>query len=327
MNSDDIDELRQMRICYVCVDEAYLSKEIQNDGDPVQCSYCNEIVNTYSIGDVAECIETAFEQHFYLTNPNPDDVQQMLMADRESRYEFYRDGLATADAIENAGGFPSDAARVIQEILAEKHSSRESDEMGEETPFSPEAHYSEVDTNTRAWREVWRQFEQSLRTEGRFFNRAAAAHLTAIFGGIDKLRTTEDDSLVVEVGPGCKIDHFYRGRVFQTEAPLLEALCRPDRHLGSPPANFAAAGRMNAHLFTTDGERHDTHPSDIVIARALTATPDALLLFNYSNGTYERWANRPAERGYPFETRAGKKEEGISIRLEMGPGGSVREVS
>ena len=81
------------------------------------------------------------------------------------------------------------------------------------------------------------------------------------------------------------------------------------------------------YLFTTDGERHETHPSDIVIARALTATPDALLLFNYSNGACERWANRPAEGGYPFETRAGKNEEGISIRLEMGPGGSVREVS
>ena len=130
--------------------------------------------------------------------------------------------------------------------LKQRNSSRESDEIGEETPFSADAHYSERDTNTRAWQEAWRQFEKSLQTEGRFFNRAAAAHLTEVFGGIDKLRTAERNSLVVDVGPGCKIDHFYRGRVFQTEAPLLEALCRPDRHLGSPPANNAAAGRMNA---------------------------------------------------------------------------------
>ncbi|WP_413673298.1 hypothetical protein ACEN9H_31600 [Massilia cellulosiltytica] len=81
------------------------------------------------------------------------------------------------------------------------------------------------------------------------------------------------------------------------------------------------------YLFTTDGERHETHPSDIAIARALTATPDALLLFNYPNGAYERWANRSRDPGFPFEMRTGKEEEGISIRLESVPGEGVREAS
>lgn len=246
MHPDDIDELQEKRICYLCVNEAYLSKEIQRDGDPAECSYCNETGKTYSIGEVADRVETAFEQHYYLTAPYPDDVQQMLMADRESNYDFHRYGLEVIDAIEDAGGFNLAAARDIQEILADRHSSRESDEMGEETPFSAGAHYAELGTSTRAWQEEWYQFEKSLHAEARFFNRAAAAHLAAVFGGIDKLRTVEGTSLVVDVGPGCTIDHFYRGREFQTEAKLLEALCRPDRHLGPPPADYATAGRMNA---------------------------------------------------------------------------------
>jgi len=38
----------------------------------------------------------------------------------------------------------------------------------------------------------------------------------------------------------------YRARVFQSDDKLEEALCRPDTHLGSPPAFVEAAGRMNA---------------------------------------------------------------------------------
>ena len=74
------------------------------------------------------------------------------------------------------------------------------------------------------------------------------------------------------------------------------------------------------YLLTTDGKRHDTHPSDVAIARALTVTPNAELLFNYPNQTYERWANRPPERGYTFKVRAGEGEEGIRVRLEAAPG-------
>lgn len=38
----------------------------------------------------------------------------------------------------------------------------------------------------------------------------------------------------------------FRARVFQSDAELQEALCRPDLKLGSPPTRFASDGRMNA---------------------------------------------------------------------------------
>jgi beta-lactamase superfamily II metal-dependent hydrolase len=73
------------------------------------------------------------------------------------------------------------------------------------------------------------------------------------------------------------------------------------------------------YLLTTDGARHDTHPSDVAIARVLTVTSDAELLFNYSNEAYRRWADRPPKHGYPFKVRAGQGEEGIRVRLEVEP--------
>lgn len=99
-------------------------------------------------------------------------------------------------------------------------------------------------------------------------------------------------------------------------------------HHGSS-ANFTKkiASKLPArrYLFTTDGERHETHPSDITIARALTATPDALLLFNYPNAAYQRWTNRATEPAYPFEVRTARGEDGIRIRLENVPGEGIRE--
>jgi len=247
MHPEEKEELKNKRICYVCVNEAYLSKEIESEGEVAKCSYCDENVSTYSIGAVTERIETAFEQHYYRTSEYPDDMQQMIMADKEINYVFERYGMPTAYAIEDAASLPSEAAQDIQKILGDDHSSMEADQMGEETPFSTDAHYSERDTKADMWEEEWRQFEASLKTEGRFFNRAAAAHLGAVFGGIDKLKTVYGYSLVADVGPGCKIDHLYRARVFQSDSLLLEALCRPDLYLGSPPADRATAGRMNAH--------------------------------------------------------------------------------
>lgn len=38
----------------------------------------------------------------------------------------------------------------------------------------------------------------------------------------------------------------FRARVFQASDALKEAICRPDKHFGPPPARAASAGRMNA---------------------------------------------------------------------------------
>ena len=92
----------------------------------------------------------------------------------------------------------------------------------------------------------WRSFENSLKTEARFFSRTAANHLTSIFDGIGELQTREGRPLVVDAGPGTDLHTLYRARVFQSDDKLETALGRPDIHLGSPPAPLTPAGRINA---------------------------------------------------------------------------------
>ena len=118
--------------------------------------------------------------------------------------------------------------------------------MGEETEFSAGSYYEEKGTSDAAWQEEWHSFETSLKTQARFFNRTAADHLASVFDGIDAMRTHDGRPLVADAGPGAAFGFVYRARVFQSDEKLEIALCRPDRHLGSPPALVASAGRMNA---------------------------------------------------------------------------------
>lgn len=240
------DEEGQKRICHGCVGEAYLAERIEKGGQPGKCSYCGDTLACITVEELADRIETAFDDHYVRTANYPDSWQERAMADRESSYLWERDGLPVVEAIEEAASIPGEAASDVQEILDNRHGDFDSAAMGEETEFSGDAHYEEKGASARAWHEEWNSFERALKTEARFFSRAAAELLARVFGQIDTLNTKPRRPLVVDAGPGRKINHLYRARVFQSDEKLEEALCRPDLHLGSPPARHASAGRMNA---------------------------------------------------------------------------------
>lgn len=236
----------QNRICCECVGEAFLSQQIEKEGQAGECSYCGETLVCISIEELADHIETAFADHYVCTANYPDSWQERAMADPESTYNWEREGQPVLEAIEEAAAIPSEAAEDVLEILDNRHGDFDSAVMGEETEFSSESYYEEKGASAQAWHEEWNSFEQSLKTEARFFCRSAAELLARVFGHIDTLKTKPRHPLVVDAGPGRNLTHLYRARVFQSAERLEEALCRPDLHLGSPPARLASAGRMNA---------------------------------------------------------------------------------
>ncbi len=90
------------------------------------------------------------------------------------------------------------------------------------------------------------QFRELSKTEARFFNQSAVAHLASLFDGIETLATRKRRSVVVRAGPGTRWKTLFRARVFQSDDELRAALTHPDRHLGPPPSQVATARRMNA---------------------------------------------------------------------------------
>ena len=243
MNDDDDD---QKHICFECVGETYLAQVIERGGEAEECSYCGQTLACIPVEDLADRIEAAFDDHYVRTSDQPTAWQYSLLSDRESEYYWERDGQPVLDAIEEAAVIPHEAAEDVLEILADRHGDFDSAAMGEETEFSSDSHYEEKGASAQGWHEEWRYFEQSLKTEARFFSRSASDLLARVFGRIDALKTKLRHPLVVDAGPNRRLTHLYRARVFQADEKLKEALCRPDLHLGSPPARLASAGRMNA---------------------------------------------------------------------------------
>src|SRR5438874_6950184 len=221
--------------------ESFLKEEIRRHGKRGLCSYCRKTRTQYSIELMAERVERAFEQHYTRTARDPDAIEWMMMRDRESDYEWEREGEPVVWATANSAHVSETAAEDIQKVLA--HQFADDDEI--ESEFESETYYEEKGVDDAKWQREWRQIEQTLQTEARFFSRSAAQHLTSVFHEIELMQAGDGRSLITDAGPNTELPAPYRARAFQADASLEEALARPDRHLGSPPS-AAAAGRMNA---------------------------------------------------------------------------------
>lgn len=241
------DETDTKHVCYDCVREVFLSEEIGKTGVRATCTYCGKKRRCFTLEEMADQIEGAFEIYYNRTSDQPDDLEYMMQRDKESSYDWERHGEPVVDAIANAAEIDEAIATDILEILEERHSDFDAAAMGEETEFDSDSYYEMKRTSDGEFVEEWRIFEQSLKTETRFFNKHAEGVLKSLFDGLAEHKTFDGKLVVVEAGPGKEIASLYRGRVFQSEPALEEALKRPDIALGPPPPTSARAGRMNAH--------------------------------------------------------------------------------
>lgn len=246
ITQEECDELEEKAICTDCVGETYLSNCIEEEGQEAKCSYCGEELTCFTLDEMADRVESAFEAHFSRTADEPNSYQYAMLRDREIDYDWDREGQETVYAIMDATIISERVAKDIQAILEYRHYDFDDAAMGIESEFSSDAHYEEIMPRDQRWHEQWNEFEKLIKTEARFFSRTAAAHLGELFDRIDEMRTADGRSLVETAGPDTTITHLYRARVFQAESPLQKAMGRPDKELSAPPAWAAGAGRMNA---------------------------------------------------------------------------------
>jgi hypothetical protein len=237
--------VEDQRLCCECIGEAFLQAKVQKEGDDEVCFYCGRTAKTFSIGEMADEIETAFKEHYYRTPTEPSDYEYAMM--KEGLRIWEREGDPVAHVISWCAEIDPQVAEDIRAVLEDRNLDEESEEMGEEGPFDSDAHYAQAAVNDVESQAGWRYFEDIVKTQARYFSRTAEAILASTFQGMAEHKTHKGKPVVVVAGPGKEISSLYRARVFQSKAKLEEALKRPDTELGPPPAMAAAAGRMNAH--------------------------------------------------------------------------------
>jgi len=233
-------------VCAFCIEESFLKREINKNGEEQVCDYCEEENPCYTIGQLAKRVEEAFDGHYERTTDEPSGYEYSMMADKESNYNWERSGEESLYAIMSAINSTEEVATDIHSVLKEKHYDFDDAAMGQESEFDDEAHYEQKYIGDERWQSEWENFEQTLKTESRYFNQTCINHLKSIFGDLNDLRTSEKGSVIVMAGPGTSYNAFYRARVFHAEDRLQSAMESPVNQFGPPPALMAVAGRMNA---------------------------------------------------------------------------------
>jgi len=140
-------ELEERRICADCVGEAFLVKLIDDKGESTDCDYCGGDGATISMSELADRTGKAISQHFYLTSDQPDAWEDMLMRDKESTYEWYREGQPVLDLIQEIVGTSTEIAADIREILDEWEGFVDPSDSWEESPFAESAQYESQGPN------------------------------------------------------------------------------------------------------------------------------------------------------------------------------------
>lgn len=242
---NEIEDLENRTLCVDCVKEGFLQDKISHDGEMGDCHYCKERRKVTTIGELADEIHGAFERHYQRTDTDPSDLEYSLS--KEIGYDWEREGEPTIYAIAEAARINETPAEDIRKVLKYHHGDSDLEEMGVEGPYYAEAHYEDAELDDVEYRESWRNFENNLKTEARFFSVTAEATLDSVFERLMELRSPDGKPIIVEAGPGTEMTNLYRARVFQAQDELEKALKHPEVHIGPPPATLAKAGRMNAH--------------------------------------------------------------------------------
>lgn len=220
-------------ICPECVGEPYLQRLVQDVATSENpCEYCDSDASAADLWEVAqlcgEVIDTFYEEssntmaviHFNRT-PAGNDLQTTIL---------------------ELTGIPQHAVELVVEHLSNLWHDTGSGESryGDDDPW-----FVLKSSMAEPLGHAWREMEDSLRSDVRYFNPKALTLLDTIFGELTNDRDKEGQPVVFEAGPDTLLKTLYRGRVFQTEGALVAALRWPERFLGSPAVGLGAAGRMN----------------------------------------------------------------------------------
>lgn len=220
-------------ICANCIGEPYLRRLIDETATPENpCEYCDEGLRSADLWMVAnlcdEVIDTFFEESSHTI----------------AVVHFGRTpaGLDLQETISQLTQTPQAAVEIIVDYLGELWFDADSGESryGDDDPW-----FVRRPSMAEMLGQAWREMEESLHSEVRFFNPKATELLDRIFGEIADDRDNEGQSMVILAGPDAPLEALYRGRVFQTDESLASALSWPERFLGSPAPGVGAAGRMN----------------------------------------------------------------------------------
>nr|WP_121269866.1 RES family NAD+ phosphorylase [Pedobacter schmidteae] len=229
-------------LCYECIGDKHLRYIVENSGAKHKCSHCHQHNQAFNLAKLAEEIDSAFKEHLQMSPVEPQGYDYIALT--QLNKDYVPKGSPVNEAIELHAQIPYEFVEEIRKELDDKH--QDWDGIEQYNDFCEEAYYTEKDADYSEYLEQWKEFENEVRTTSRYFSETATDILETCFAGLDEIGINGRNQIIVNAGKDSEIPFLYRARVFQSPSRFEEALKNPDKHIGPPPHEFAAAGRMNA---------------------------------------------------------------------------------
>lgn len=225
-------------ICYECVEDFYLKKVIQDEGEPIECSVCGEAENNaITVEDLGKLMEPIMRKHFV----HGRSIKQF--GDNDKEWWEQRGDPISYCVQEVLGQYFEFEDEIVDAVIA-------ADDYwpgdGGEAYWDDTSMYESSRIQLEHYFAEWEYTLVELKHGRRFFSPAAQTLFTRLFDGVECLKTRSGRKFlpVVRTLPtGTKL---FRARVCNSRTELKEILADPLKHVGPPPMESARAGRMNA---------------------------------------------------------------------------------
>lgn len=236
---------REQWVCYECVRDRHLADEIRTDGEVRECTCCQrDDLQCWEIEALAARVKEVFDANYELTPSEPEPWEQAMLRDKESSYEWTRDGESPGDIVQELTGLSEEVCVDIVDCWDSGRGYRSYKDVDYEDPYGSDACYVMSRASHHEIEERWRELQEELSHKSRFFSRTPGAFLDDLFEDVQTLQGY--DGPIIETHTPAEFPGIFRGRTAFDEddvRSIVEGL--PDQ-LGALRGRRVSAGRMNA---------------------------------------------------------------------------------
>lgn len=211
-------------VCFQCVNDPFLGRQIKRKGTSAACSLCNTRRKCFPLSEIVARVDAILNQYIC-----EGETDFRWSCDASEQYQ-------KGDPIDVWVGVVFGCDNVEPIVVAV---------CQELTSYSDDVNYSRhsLGLDDDAYR--WGEFQEGMKHESRFFNEGARAYLDWIFQGLEKYSASSSEHAVVRILSPETAPPIYRARTCMTSESVQQIMANPARNLAAPPKALSGEGRMN----------------------------------------------------------------------------------
>jgi hypothetical protein len=226
-------------VCWKCVEDSYLSKQVRLEGERLKCSVCKKMRKGFSVKRLGEVLGPVLREHIRSGREIPTIGEG---DDDRVYYEQEGDDLSYWVQIILDQYFDFNE-EIVNAVVGSEHV----DVRDGDIPFFDNAaNYESTPISFHEYYSEWGWVLQELKHSRRFFSTSAQALFGRLFDDIETLKSyghkNKDETVVWILPQGSKL---YRARTCDSLSRLVEFHSKPLKNVGPPPPSQTRAGRMN----------------------------------------------------------------------------------